>query len=298
MDLVTNQRYLSHRTRVTDTPLTSPHLYSLADPPSHRIRYLEDQPVEYKDDPSPPISQTSNFLFERMRTLSQEQTEDDEEDEESLQEDAKRNIEGKFLFHSRFHHVLNTLHRETTLPQSPQRPSSSDGKRGGLQSGVSSKPSLKTQDSPLSQSVFLNKISNNRKSFSVFESSDPLPATTPLSHVPTKEEEENSTASESLCFSSSTFTEDTNQKRTLSSPRAAMIREGHVRHQIPYVVKELVGNVEVEQTSVISLAGQGIGDEKMLCLVQSLPYFINVDEINISSTSCSSSPFSLLFPLR
>jgi hypothetical protein len=243
-----------------------------------------------------------------MRTLSQEYTEDDQEggdEDDSLEEDAKRNIEGKFLFHSRFHHVLNTLHRETTLPQ---RPSSSDGKGKVNRVGASSKLSLKTQSpAPSTQSMFLNNLANNRKSFSVFESSDDvivanqdtsLPFTTAVTPAvgygvtvtKAPEEENSSTTSGSLCFSNSTFDEDSNQKRTLASPRAAMIREGHVRYQIPYVVKELVGNVDVDQTSIISLAGHGIGDEKMLCLVQSLPYFVNVDEINISSTE----PFVLL----
>jgi hypothetical protein len=277
---------------------------------SGSVRYLEEEPVEYKEDldPTPQISKTSNSVFHRMKTLSQENTEDNEDDD-SLEEDAKRTIEGKFLFHSRFHHVLNTLHRETTIPQPSQpRPVSSDGRdRNGDRGSGNMKPFQKTQYSPAlsspttqSRTEFLNNLSNSRKSFSVFESSNNSPFDALKAVTDTAERDpfisaasssassvaSASAATDSIGLSNSTFaTEDSNQKRSLSSPRAAMIREGHVRHQIPYVVKELVGNVEVEQTAIISLAGQGIGDEKMLCMVQSLPYFVNVDEINISSTA-------------
>lgn len=226
-----------------------------------RIRYMDEKPIEFKPDPPPPQTQTqsSNSLLERMRTLSQEYIPHDHDDNDSLEEDAQRNIEGKFLFRSRFHHVLETLQRET-LPVSP------------ITKKIS--PS-QTQYGTSNHSQFLDNYSH-RKSYSVFNE---IQVDNPKDTI----QSNTNSLSDSVELSRSTFTEDPNHKIALSSPRAAMIMEGHVRYQIPYVIKELVGNVNVEQTSIINLTGQGIGDEKMLCLVQALPYFKNVDEINISS---------------
>jgi hypothetical protein len=305
-----NERYLSSWTRVIsslsislDSQLLTFALFF------GRIRFLEEKPIEYKED-SPQqhlllptstrtkFSSSSSSPLERMRMLSEaeQSKEDDEGDEEdSVEEEAKRTIEGKFLFHSRFHHVLDTLHRE-----------GSNGTSARVIPRLN-KALTNTNPSPSSSSSsFLYQLpSSQKKSFNVFGSSSPSPPRQLPSHHehPSEDDQTSATAtsttptiSESISLSSSFTSEQhtTPGAGKLASPRAAMIREGQRRHQIPYVVKELVGNVEVDQTAIINLAGQGIGDEKMNCLVQSLPYFINVDEINISSQSlCLSISVSL-----
>ena len=214
--------------------------------------------------------------LERMRAISESyndlNSELQEDDNNSLEEDAKRNIEGKFSFRTRLHSVLGTVQRE--LPSFQNNFSQSFPSQQRYQN---------------INHITTNRITfDSRRSFNVFESHptekfsqiDELQQD--LNEVNSKSEESQSMSS-SIPLSNSTFSESSDLTRNMNSPRAAMIQEGHKRHQIPFVIKELVGNVDVEQISVINLAGQGIGDEKMNCLVRSLPYFIHVDEINISS---------------
>ena len=78
------------------------------------------------------------------------------------------------------------------------------------------------------------------------------------------------------------------------TPREAIIRESVSRKQLPFVLRELLGAEDVLDVTTIDLTGRGIGDEKMCCLVRSLPYFENVEEILVGEnrlTDKSIQPF-------
>ena len=66
------------------------------------------------------------------------------------------------------------------------------------------------------------------------------------------------------------------------SPRNALIRESVSRGLIPFRIRELLDVEDVHTVEVVDLKGQGIGDDKMCAVVQSLPYFTNVVELNVS----------------
>lgn len=235
-----------------------------------RIRYLEEKAIEFKEDPEVIIEKEATLL-ERMKTISDGYVDVNSDGEDSLEEDAKRNIEGKFSFRLRLHHVLEAVQRES--------PTKSEllNKNSTFQT-----TSYRNQQKIQNFTQFTNNTTNfvsSRKTYNVFE---PQP-NEEFQEDNSDNKPDDQSITSSIPLSQSTFTEDSNLKNNMNSPRAAMIQEGHKRHQIPFVVKELVGNVDVDQISTINLAGQGIGDEKMNCLVRSLPYFIHVDEINISS---------------
>jgi hypothetical protein len=48
------------------------------------------------------------------------------------------------------------------------------------------------------------------------------------------------------------------------------------------VVREILGIEDINDVTAIDLSGRGIGDEKMCCVVRSLPYFRSCEEILIA----------------
>lgn len=66
------------------------------------------------------------------------------------------------------------------------------------------------------------------------------------------------------------------------SPRNALIRESISRGLIPFRIRELLDVEDIHTVQIVDLKGQGIGDDKMCAVVQSLPYFTSVVELNVS----------------
>jgi hypothetical protein len=52
--------------------------------------------------------------------------------------------------------------------------------------------------------------------------------------------------------------------------------------QIPFVVREILGIEDINDVTTLDLSGRGIGDEKMCCVIRSLPYFRSCEEILIA----------------
>ena len=76
--------------------------------------------------------------------------------------------------------------------------------------------------------------------------------------------------------------EDSNNRGLCHSPRNALIRESVSRGLIPFRIRELLDVEDVDSVEVIDMKGQGVGDDKMCAVVQSLPYFTNAVELNVS----------------
>lgn len=75
---------------------------------------------------------------------------------------------------------------------------------------------------------------------------------------------------------------DAKTRASCHSPRNALIRESVSRGLIPFRIRELLDVEDIHTVEVVDLKGQGIGDDKMCAVVQSLPYFTNVVELNVS----------------
>ena len=74
---------------------------------------------------------------------------------------------------------------------------------------------------------------------------------------------------------------DAKRRARCHSPRGSLIRESVSRGLIPFRIRELLDTEDTECVEVIDLKGQGLGDDKMCSVVQTLPYFSSVVELNV-----------------
>lgn len=168
-------------------------------------------------------------------------------------------------FRSRYSSVLDTIQNENTIVPEPQK--------------VGEIPPLGevTQEIDIFRTESENELEEEDNVDDLIDlGSEVKPVNSDGDNNQNDENEENSEAKDTLTR------QQKSDRGKCHSPRNALIRESVSRGLIPFRIRELLDVEDVDEVEVIDMKGQGVGDDKMCAVVQSLPYFSKIVELNVS----------------